>query len=296
MKDELIQQFMDEKHLSSSFFEVALKWYIPTAKRIYEHQIEAREPLFIGVNGCQGSGKSTFSAFVEYYLRRIHNVSVVTLSLDDFYLTQAERQGLASDVHPLFSTRGVPGTHNMKQMSELLHKLKTRQTGFRIPRFNKAIDDPFPEQQWPLIESPIDVVLIEGWCWGTRPQSAYQLSEPINELERVEDSDGRWRQYVDTQLEQYFLPLYNFIDYWILLKAPSFDCVFQWRREQEQKLAKFEQGDKSGVMDDEQLKRFISHYQRLTEHTLHNDRAFDLVFELDDSRQIKSVITRQESA
>ena len=32
---------------------------------------------------------------------------------DDFYLTQAQRQDLAQQIHPLLKSRGVPGTHDV---------------------------------------------------------------------------------------------------------------------------------------------------------------------------------------
>ena len=35
-----------------------------------------------------------------------HGVVTTVLSLDDFYLTKAERESLAQRLHPLFATRG----------------------------------------------------------------------------------------------------------------------------------------------------------------------------------------------
>lgn len=295
MEGQLIQRFIEQNKLPQTFYDVALKWFIPIAEQLFKHNDEAQSPLVVGVNGCQGSGKSTLCAFIEFYLSEHYNIHPVTLSLDDFYLSRQQRAKLASDIHPLFATRGVPGTHDMATLTSVLNKLKQQDLGFAIPRFNKATDNPQPIDGWTLIDKPVDLVLIEGWCWGTRPQSPYQLSEPVNSLERDEDETGVWRQYSDQVLEQAFLPLYNLVDFWIMLKAPSFDCVFDWRLEQEQRLIAKTKGDRSGVMSPEQLRRFISHYQRLTEHTLNSHRNFDLVIELSPNRDISRVVSRTNS-
>ncbi|PTT43253.1 kinase, partial [Stenotrophomonas sp. HMWF022] len=65
-------------------------------------------PLILGLCGAQGSGKSTIAARLAKQVERS-----AILSLDDLYLTRAERQKLARAVHPLFATRGVPGTHDV---------------------------------------------------------------------------------------------------------------------------------------------------------------------------------------
>ena len=75
-----------------------------------------------------------------------------------------------------------------------------------------------------------------------------------------------------------------------MLKAPCFEDVYAWRLEQEQKLilstAKAND-DKSGTMDEQQIQRFIQHYQRLTEHALITlPNTCDHVFELNSARAI----------
>src|SRR5262249_28396576 len=111
-----------------------------------------------------------------------------------------------------------------------------------------------------------------------------------NTLERDEDSDGTWRQYVNQMLGREYQRLFAQIHLLILLNAPSFEVVFRWRREQEEKLRQrvvAEGGDLSRVMDDAQLSRFISHYERLTRHILEEmpSRA-DVVVKLDAAREM----------
>ena len=69
-------------------------------------------PQVVGICGAQGSGKSTLVAALAERLAE-EGIAAATLSLDDLYFTRAERLRLASEVHPLFATRGVPGTHDI---------------------------------------------------------------------------------------------------------------------------------------------------------------------------------------
>ena len=50
----------------------------------------------------------------------------------------------------------------------------------------------------------------------------------------------------------------------IFLQAPDFDCVYEWRALQENKL----RAHTGHGMDETQLRRFIMHYERLTRFIL----------------------------
>jgi D-glycerate 3-kinase len=82
------------------------------AELVTRHRTQ-REGLFVlGLCGAQGSGKSTLAAALARMLAR-DGTRTAILSLDDIYLTRAERLQLAREVHPLFATRGAPGTHDV---------------------------------------------------------------------------------------------------------------------------------------------------------------------------------------
>ena len=53
-----------------------------------------RCPIF-GINGAQGSGKSTAARFLQGELSAVHGLRAVALSLDDFYLPRAARHARA---------------------------------------------------------------------------------------------------------------------------------------------------------------------------------------------------------
>lgn len=283
------QAFLTEHQLDSEYLATALKWFTPLGDEITLHQKGAEKPFYVGVNGAQGSGKSTLAAFLDFYLTEAKGLNVVRLSLDDFYLSQSDRLALSVKIHPLLKTRGVPGTHNVPLMIKTLARLKQYGT-VSIPRFNKATDNPYPVLEWPIVNSPVDVVIFEGWCWGTRSQPSSQLARSINALESEEDALGVWRNYINEQLSTVYEPIYAMMNYWVMLRAPSFDCVEGWRIEQEHKLV-VQAADQaqSAVMSDEQIKAFVSYFQRLTEHTLATlPGHMNCVYQLDDKRQITS--------
>ncbi|QDG35061.1 kinase [Alteromonas mediterranea] len=288
-----IHGFLTTHQLPSSYAETAQKWFTPLCEQLLKHQESATKPFIVGINGSQGSGKSTLTSFIEYYLSSVHGKQVVSLSIDDFYFDQSQRNALAIKVHPLLATRGVPGTHNIPLALDTLRNLDSGSRTL-LPRFDKATDNPFPTEQWPVIASSPDFIILEGWCVGATPQSQSELKPPINHLEEVEDPLGIWRSFVNTELAGDYQTLFAKIDYRIMLKAPSFDCVYQWRLEQEHKLAKKAAKNSTGVMSDEEVANFVQHYQRITEHALRQlPKKSDTVFYLDETRTITKQDVKQ---
>ena len=87
-----------------------------------------------------------------------------------------------------------------------------------------------------------------------------------------------------------------------MLKAPSFDVVYDWRLLQEQKLAKSLQRTKSlqleatkqaHLLNTSQLERFIQHYQRLTEHNLLTiPQIADAIINLNEQHQMTELFLK----
>ncbi|MBU2870644.1 kinase [Colwellia sp. E2M01] len=287
----MLSDFIKQHKLPENFRLTVKDYYKPLADRIFNQSKQADNAYFVGINGCQGSGKSTLTDFIASYLIAEYQLNVVVMSLDDFYLTSQKRQQLATDIHPLLATRGVPGTHDITALKETLSKLAAHETGFSIPRFNKATDEPFPESEWTLIDKPVDIILLEGWCWGVQPQTDEQLKSPINELELQHDLTGEWRNYVNQQLKDFYEPLYHKMDFWLALQAPSFDCVYQWRLEQEEKLKARNIGlCDSKIMSPAQILNFTQYFQRLSVqgcNTISN--SADAIFHLGYDRKITDI-------
>ena len=293
----MLSNFITTHSLPEEFRLTVKKYYKPLAEKFFLEFIKNKSTYFVGINGCQGSGKSTLTDYISSYLFTKYQLNVVVMSLDDFYLSREKRKKLATDIHPLLATRGVPGTHDVVALERIISQLKAQKTGFSIPRFNKATDDPYPEDQWQTIEKPIDIILLEGWCWGVKPQTAEQLKSPINELELQQDTNGEWRNYVNEQLKSAYVPLYDEMDFWLALQAPSFDCVYKWRLEQEQKLQAKNIGlTNSKIMTPAEILNFTQYFQRLSVQSCNSiSQSADTIFYLDPSRQImdKSLIEKE---
>lgn len=250
----------------------------------------------IGITGAQGSGKSTAAAFIAEQLHGVHGLRAAVLSLDDFYLPRAARQALARQRHPLFATRGVPGSHDVALGVEILDRLQRLEPGqtLALPRFSKADDDRLPAAVWPRVTGPVDVILFEGWCVGLPAQLPVELGIPVNELEAHEDADGRWRWMVNEQLAGGYADWFARLDAQVFLAVPDFDCVLRWRWQQEQETARQAGGSGAGLQSRQQIERFISHYQRLSLHALQVMPArADALLGLDAEHRVIALQLRQ---
>ena len=276
-----IQRLIEAEGLPADYREIAEQRWRPLSEDIAEHW--EGKPLIVGINGAQGSGKSTLCKFLEALLIE-HNQRAVTLSLDDLYLTHAERQQLARDEHPLFATRGVPGTHDVALGHRLLDELVARHP-VALPRFDKSADDRAPEST--PVEHPVEVILFEGWCVGAVPQPAAALLHPANRLEAEDDAEGVWRREVNRRLATDYAELFGRIDMLVMLKVDGFEAVRANRLLQERKLAAANPGG-AAIMDEATLDRFLMHYERLTRWQLEEmpSRA-DIVIEIGSNQRPK---------
>lgn len=298
ISDQHIRSFLDAHQLPPAYALQIQQWFAGLAEELLTHQKSTNRPFLVGLHGAQGSGKTTLAACLTHLLCEAYQCQAITLSLDDFYLTKADRQQLANTVHPLLATRGVPGTHDLPLLMTTLKKLLDGELPLAIAKFNKANDNRAVESAWPIIEQPPQIIILEGWCMGALPQTDEALNLPINPLEQHEDITGYWRQYVNQQLAGDYQILFSMVDYWLMLKAPSFDRIYQWRLEQEQALAaKVDTAGHTAIMDAPALARFIQFYQRLTEHCLQSLPArMDTVLTLNHQRQITALLRPNQPA
>ena len=239
-------------------------------------------PTIAGIAGAQGTGKTTIAEVIRSILTIGFGANCVRLSLDDLYLTRAERDRLAREIHPLLRTRGVPGTHDVALGRDVLDQLRAADsnTQIRVPRFDKAADDRAPEGAWSSASVPIDVVLFEGWCVGAEPEPAAALAQPVNALERDADADGRWRSYVNAQLAGPYRRLFELIDVSLFIAAPDLASSRTWRIAQEHQL-RARSTAAQRLMSDAEVERFVQFYERISQRMLADapDRA-DVVLSL----------------
>jgi D-glycerate 3-kinase len=304
--------FIASEKLPESFYAVMEQHILPLSvwllMELQGFPYRSHPCPIIGITGAQGSGKTTITSALSMMLGLL-GVRCCTLSIDDFYLTKSARQQLGLSVHPLLATRGVPGTHEIALLDTVVEQLlsATDQSKTTYPRFNKAIDDRFPESAQNEFVGRPDMILLEGWCIGARPENADSLLQPINILESSEDPDATWRNYVNAQLADNYAALFNKIDLQIFLAVAGMEVVFKQRTLQEQKLRDTRNTDghsgknpgeyQAALDSDDALRRFIMHYERITQNLLRDmPGAANFCLRIGDQHQIEAVGVNWDSS
>ena len=265
------------------------KCYLPLSKWIYITYKKDNKTKIIGLSGGQGSGKSRITEMLRFILKKRYGLELCVFSIDDFYKTKNERKKMSKKIHPLFLTRGVPGTHDINLINKTFKSLKKRSfNSVLIPRFDKLTDDRFKKSQWTKVKKPPNVIIFEGWCVGARHQKINVLKKSLNVIEKKYDSNFRWRKNVNSQLKGRYKKLFNKIDKLVYLKAPSFNHIFKWRLLQEQKL-KLTSKNKE-TMSKSKVREFIMFYERITRQMMKDfSKISDLTIFLDKSHRSKKM-------
>lgn len=289
-----ITPFLVKHQLPLKYQYLSEQFFIPLAEDIISAKPENR-PMLVAVNGCQGSGKTTLADFLVTWINNNTEFTSISMSIDDFYYSRAEREKLAKEVHPLFATRGVPGTHDTELMQQTITELLASKTAIALPQFDKQTDNPLPKEQWQKNDKAVDIILFEGWCVASTAQQPYQLEQPINQLEQMEDDAGIWRRCVNSCLANEYQEVFDLIDYTVMLQAPSFEDVYGWRLQQEQKLVA-KKGSGEGTFTENTLLRFISHFERITRENLQIlPQNADALLTLDKARDISAMTLKADS-
>lgn len=240
--------------------------------------IPNRSFSIVGLAGAPGSGKSALAGLVCGVLGRLGTHALV-LSLDDYYLGRQQRAELAH-THPLFTQRGVPGTHDW---AELIADLDNLREGLVerlcLPRFDKSRDDRCEDSEFRRLSARPQVVILEGWLIGAPPQDSEALIHPLNQMEAGRDPDRRWRRLVNDQLARYHRDLAPRLDRRWFLAVPGWQSVVAWRWQQEQELVAAERH----LQTREDVARFLDQFQRIAVHMLATCGEWaDVVIRLDD--------------
>jgi len=158
-------------------------------------QLTEHRPLFVAVQGPQGSGKSYLSAELQNYLQAPpYSLHVVVFSIDDLYLPHEALVSVAAS-HPqniLWQGRGQPGTHDIDLGVKTLSALRAGDHKVKLPQFDKSLFAgdgdrlPMDDDSGTVVEQPpaLDIVIVEGWCVGFYP---------ISEDTLLSRWDGIWK-------------------------------------------------------------------------------------------------------
>lgn len=252
-------------------------------------------PALVGVSGAQGSGKSYHCrAYAAAHPRVAH------FSLDDVYLTKAERIWRADNissfstvrdqdgnfdvryverpvVERMLLTRGPPGTHDLGLAKRTIDRLAEPGPA-PLPRFDKAADDRAPETAWPLFQGPAEAILVDGWCMGAKPPPP---SEPLNDVER-DDVESIWRRETERQLTKNYASFFATFDALVYLQAPNWEIVRRWRGQQEEETL----GRPLTPEENAALDRFVMHYERITRSMLAGHHMARWIVHLDEARNV----------
>jgi D-glycerate 3-kinase len=143
------------------------------ASRIAAH---ARRPWVLGIQGPQGSGKTTLATALVGVLHG-RGLRAAAVSIDDFYLTHDAQRALAArhPGNPYLLYRGYPGTHDVALGTQVLASLVALGAGQEtlVPVYLKSAHggrgDRAPRSGYRRVVGPLDALIVEGWMLGFSP-------------------------------------------------------------------------------------------------------------------------------
>ena len=246
--------------------------------------ISGKNKFLIG--GSQGIGKSSLIKIISNTLNKIYKKKVLSLSLDDYYLTKKQRLNLSKNKNKLLITRGVPGTHNIKKLIEDIKKFDKSKFPINTPLFDKLIDDVLKEKK--IVKSKADILILEGWCCGCNEINIKYLYKNINKLEKNYDYNYSWRNYYNYKLKNEYKELFNLFDLSIFMKAPSFRYVYDWRYKQE--IKNYSKSKNFKKMSINEIKFFIQHFEKITKWMIKDlNKKANLVININKDQKIFSL-------
>lgn len=304
-------------------------------------QYDFNEPLIIGISGPQGSGKSYLTNQLYNYLQtKYHpNLKTIQFSMDDFYLCKSDQDKLNdSTENPLLKGRGLPGTHELSLLVDTFNKLINNYKQFKkshlesesesdwevikIPSYDKGafngIGDRSNDKYYTLIESPIDIIIFEGWFNGfysldpTILQLKYLTSSPTPENNNNNNNNHislqSFKLYdlqeINKNLQNYESLIWSFFKISIIFQTDQINNVYPWRLQQEHELiAKQKQQqqqqksvegtcDQIGMKNDDEIIKFIDrympiyllYYENLCDYGIKNCK--NLIISIDSNRRV----------
>ena len=273
LDQQFLETFIQKEGLNDIFRRNATDYFNAYAHRLAQIAEASSRPIIVGVNGAQGSGKSTLSQYLSQMMPMQLGVDCHVLSIDDFYLSKAKRKRLAASVHPLLGIRGVPGTHDVPRLLDALAGfIDPGIQSVTVPIFDKLKDDRTKNVQRIQKSARPTVILFEGWCVGVPAQHQLALSVPASSFEFSNDKNGVWRSYVNERLGGDYVDVFKLLDRLSMLKPPCFEAVYDWRVDQEMRLVARRREDSSDTsirgMSVRQVGEFVENFRRLTCHAI----------------------------
>ncbi|GAB1520330.1 hypothetical protein RhiTH_003404 [Rhizoctonia solani] len=188
-----------------------------------------QRPLFAGFQGPQGSGKTTLTNQIKTILGTLPTpIHTIVFSIDDLYLPYDGLIQLGR-THPdnaLLQGRGLPGSHDPVLGATILERLSRINAGddtsISLPVFDKSAYQGFGDRSSETVEvwAPVDVVILEGWCFGFQPLSPAELEKRYGEpgaeggADENSPSHQHFKSHSIKSLEAINGSLKNYADLW----------------------------------------------------------------------------------
>lgn len=212
------------------------------------------DALIVGISGQQGCGKSTLCRHICELFKNIGK-GVATFSIDDFYLSNKQQQGVARKYpgNPYLQPRGYPGTHDIDLAVRTLVAARGLKKGERmlLPRYDKSAfagqGDRYRKARWPEITGPVDLILFEGWMLGF--SSKPELTKNNRNMLQINDflkKYGVWNDLLDAFLH---------------LDSDRLENVIKWRVEAEMNMKAAGQSGMTQAETEAYTRLFIPCYE-----------------------------------
>jgi D-glycerate 3-kinase len=270
------------KYIGKKFTKIYIQKYILP---IITNIINSKKKKFL-ISGSQGIGKSTLVLILKSVIEKIYDKKVMSLSIDDYYLSKKKRLQLSKKIHPLLQTRGVPGTHDLDKLNKHVNQFNKKKFPIIIPIFDKLSDDTVKKTN---IINKADILFLEGWCCGCLPIENQYLYKNINKLESNLDKNNIWRNFYNNKLQNNYKKIFKLFSLKIYMQPPTFKYVYKWRFDQERK--NLSKSVNKKYMSKEQLDKFIQHYEKITKWMIRTmPEEADMLIKVNKSQMIKKII------
>lgn len=227
--------------------------WLPVCLQMIATQQQLGRPLIQGIVGAQGAGKTTLCRLLQHILTELGHPTL-SLSIDDFYKTYAERQALQAQ-DPRLIWRGPPGTHDVDLAISVLQQLReSPHTILSIPRFDKTAHQGAGDRYGtPELTTGNEIILFEGWFIGARPIASDRFEQAPPPI--ISAADRQFARDMNVNLRAY-LPLWSQIDRLMVLDLVDYHSSYQWRTQAEQ--VALDRGD--GGMSAAQVSDFVTYF------------------------------------
>ena len=285
---ECLDLGFEDKDAIATTFE---KLWLPVALNLATARQQKDKTYIQGILGGQGTGKTTLCIILKLILNYL-GFSVASLSIDDLYLTYADRQELKLKDSRLI-WRGPPGTHDVELGLQTIEQClqSNSNTDILMPRFDKSAYNGLGDRtNAEAIDKP-DILLFEGWFVGVKPIEKDCFNNCPHPI--ITNEDKQFAQDNNQRLQAY-LPLWDKLDSLIILYPEDYRLSKQWRKEAERKMMAT---GKAG-MSDKQIDRFVEYFWQALHPKLFIKpllKSADLVVEIKSDRSLGQIYRARAS-